>query len=85
MMKVILIWRMQWKDKDDIKSSNNMHSANNIHSAKKLWRLNSRGSCTCIFFPFHFVSNTPHIQHKLVLLLQGRQETWKNLAKIYLS
>ena len=35
MKKVILIWRMQWKDKDDIKSSDSMHSANSIHSAKK--------------------------------------------------
>ena len=35
MMKVILIWRMQWKDNDDIKLSNNMHSVNSIHSAKK--------------------------------------------------
>ena len=35
MVKVILIWRIQWKDKDDIKSSNNMHYGNNIHSTKK--------------------------------------------------
>ena len=35
MKKVILIWRMQWKDKDDIRSSNSVHSANSIHFAKK--------------------------------------------------
>ena len=35
MQKVIGIWRMQWKDKNDIKSSNSVHSANNIHSTKK--------------------------------------------------
>ena len=36
MKKVILIWRMQWKDKDYIKSSNSVHFANSIHSTKKL-------------------------------------------------
>ena len=35
MEKVILIWRMQWKDKDDIRSSTSVHSANNIHFEKK--------------------------------------------------
>ena len=35
MKKVILIWRMQLKDKDDIRSSNSVHSANNIRSTKK--------------------------------------------------
>ena len=39
MKKVILIWRMQWKDKDYIKSSNSVHFANNIHSTKKLLRV----------------------------------------------
>ena len=37
MMKIILIWRMQWKDKDDIKSSNSMHSANSIHSVNNVY------------------------------------------------
>ena len=39
MKKVILICRMQWKDKDYIKSSNSVHFANNIHSTKKLLRV----------------------------------------------